>query len=363
VAVESAPRLAMALREDRASLISALDRSLAWFARPSSAKYFPMGMITHEYAQASVAAFRQLVTSVADPIELEHRIYRHFDLYESEGSNGDGTVLFSGYYSPAFPASLERTDEYRYPLYAAPRDLVIDPVTGEVKGRRVGHRIERYPSREEIERSGMLRGLEIVWLRDRFDAYLIHVQGSAALLLTDGRTAYVSYAGHNAHDYVSVARQLVADGELREDQLNLEDVRTYFRTHPDRVEEYLQRNPRFVFFRLDDGSEWPMGSLGVKVTALRSIATDKTAFPPGGVTLVVTRIADEHERFRYTERFMLDQDSGGAIRTPGRVDIYFGAGLGAEARAGAQYAEGRLFYLFLKPQDLAQWRERGSLDF
>jgi membrane-bound lytic murein transglycosylase A len=78
---------------------------------------------------------------------------------------------------------------------------------------------------------------------------------------------------------------------------------------------------------------------------------------------VVTRVADESGRFRFTERFMLDQDSGGAVRTPGRVDIYFGAGPEAEARAGAQYAQGRLFYLFLKPQDMAQWRERGSLDF
>lgn len=360
---ESAPRLAMALREDRASLVSALDRSLAWFSRPSSAKYFPTGAITHEHARASVAVFRELVTGVADPIELERRIYRYFDVYESEGADGDGRVLFTGYYSPAFAAALERSEEYRYPLYAAPRDLVIDAVTGEVKGRRVGERIERYPSREEIERTSMLSGLEIVWLRDRFDAYLIHVQGSAALLLPDGRTAYVSYAGHNAHDYVSVARQLVADGELAEDQLNLKDVRAYFRSHPDRTAEYLQRNPRFVFFRLDDGSEWPMGSLGVKVTPLRSIATDKGMFPPGGVTLVVTRLADETGRFRYSEEFMLDQDAGGAIKTPGRADIYFGVGPEAEVRAGAQYSEGRLFYLFLKPEHLALWRERGALDF
>ncbi len=99
------------------------------------------------------------------------------------------------------------------------------------------------------------------------------------------------------------------------------------------------------------------------MTALRTVATDKEAFPPGGVTFVVTRAIDASGRLRPFERFMLDQDAGGAIRTPGRADLYFGVGRDAEARAGAQYAEGQLFYLFLKPERLGGWRERGALDF
>jgi len=350
------PRLAMALRGERETLLAALDRSLAWFARPSSRDYYPMAGVSHERARAGVAVFRTLVDSIQDPMELESAILRNFDLFESMGSGGDGQVLFTGYYSPAFEAALQPGEEYRYPLYAAPADLVIDQATGEVRGRRVGERLVRYPSRREIERSGMLEGSEIAWLRDRFDAYLIHVQGSAALRLPDGGTVYISYAGNNGHEYVSVARELVDDGELQPDELNLDEVRAWFRAHPGKADEYLRRNPRFVFFRIEDGAEWPVGSLGVRVTPLRSIATDKGAFPPGGVTLVTTRVAGPDGRFRPFEGFMLDQDSGGAIKTPARADIYFGVGPEAEARAGAQYAQGRLFYLFLKPERLPLWR-------
>jgi membrane-bound lytic murein transglycosylase A len=50
--------------------------------------------------------------------------------------------------------------------------------------------------------------------------------------------------------------------------------------------------------------------------------------------------------------FALDQDTGGAIRAPGRCDIYMGQGITASKRAGWTYQEGKLYYLFLKPTDL-----------
>ena len=53
---------------------------------------------------------------------------------------------------------------------------------------------------------------------------------------------------------------------------------------------------------------------------------------------------------REFHRFMVDQDTGGAIRAPGRADIYMGNGRVAEVLAGGQYAEGELYYFFLKPQ-------------
>ena len=48
-------------------------------------------------------------------------------------------------------------------------------------------------------------------------------------------------------------------------------------------------------------------------------------------------------------QIMLDQDTGGAIQAPRRADIFMGIGDDAEVLAGGQYAEGRLYYLFLKP--------------
>ncbi|MGD2151833.1 MAG: 3D domain-containing protein, partial [Gemmatimonadales bacterium] len=92
-----------------------------------------------------------------------------------------------------------------------------------------------------------------------------------------------------------------------------------------------------------------------------TLATDKDVFPAGGVVLVVTYASDASGRMRRFEQIMLDQDSGGAIRTAGRADIYYGVGPGAEARAGGQYAEGRLYYLLLKPERVREWS--AHLDF
>jgi membrane-bound lytic murein transglycosylase len=49
-------------------------------------------------------------------------------------------------------------------------------------------------------------------------------------------------------------------------------------------------------------------------------------------------------------RLMVDQDPGGAIQAPGRADIFMGVGPSAEILAGGQYAEGELYYMFLKPK-------------
>ncbi|NEQ99109.1 MAG: murein transglycosylase, partial [Cyanothece sp. SIO2G6] len=43
-----------------------------------------------------------------------------------------------------------------------------------------------------------------------------------------------------------------------------------------------------------------------------------------------------------------DQDTGGAIRGPGRVDIFMGIGDAAGDRAGLTRANGQLYYLLLK---------------
>ena len=48
--------------------------------------------------------------------------------------------------------------------------------------------------------------------------------------------------------------------------------------------------------------------------------------------------------------FALDQDTGGAIRAPGRCDIYMGQGDTAGKLAGHTCREGRLYYLFIKPE-------------
>ncbi|MDX1683284.1 MAG: MltA domain-containing protein, partial [Phycisphaeraceae bacterium] len=318
------PDLAAAWAGRDSGLITALDRSIKWFEAPSSHSHYPFEQFTHQRAEASVRALRELMTSSRAPSEFAARVQAMFEVYESVGWDDRGTVLYTGYYSPVFRASLERTDRYQYPLYRRPADLVSDPVSGKVLGRRVGNLIVGYPTRRTIEETGMLKGLELVWLPSRLDAYIIEVNGSARLELPDGRILHVGYAGTNGAEYTSIGRLLVSRGLIDEEDLTLDSIRAYFQEHPDQLDDFIRLNDRFVFFQVYDGENWPAGSLGVKVEPWRSLATHKSVFPRAGMVIADTVVPEPDEGERRFTQFMLDQDTGGAIRAAGRADIYMG---------------------------------------
>ncbi|MEL7088191.1 MAG: MltA domain-containing protein, partial [Planctomycetota bacterium] len=305
--------------------------------------FFPIEGVTHDRARRSVETVLELA-GVTDPRARADRLAASFDVYQSVGYDGSGTLLFTGYFSPQFTASRVRTGRYQYPLYARPADLITDPATGAVLGQQSSAGVSPYPTRQQIESNQLLAGQELVFLPSRLDAYSIEVNGSARLKLTDGNTMYVGYAGTNGRDYTSIGRLLVADGTLDANTVTMPAIRNHFQQNPRQLDDYIRQNDRFVFFREYPGTEWPAGSLGFRVTPERSLATDKKIFPRGGVVLASTALPGG-QPFR---QLMIDQDTGGAIRAPGRADIYFGIGPTAERLSGAQAAEGRLFYLFLK---------------
>ena len=207
----------------------------------------------------------------------------------------------------------------------------------------------RYPPRAGIESSGMLAGGELVWLADPFEVYIAHVQGSAKIRFADGSVTTVGYAASNGAEYNGISHEMVKDGRLKRSQLSLAGMIDYFKKHRDQIAYYTAKNPRFVFFREQSGR--PCGSLNEAVTAMRTIATDKTIFPRGSLTFVSTLLprANNGEIYnRVYGGFALDQDTGGAIRAPGRCDVYMGEGELAGQLAGQTYQEGRLYYLFLK---------------
>jgi len=351
------PDLGAAYRNSDVFVLESIDQSIRWFRAPSSRQFFPFALttdgheVTHEQAQASVKAFGKLLESAATEADFLERVKRKFNVFESVGYNGEGVVLYTGYYSPIFPASRERTSRFTAPLYRRPADLVTDPVTGEPKGRKVADgRIERYPTRREIEESRMFEGNELVWVEDELTAYIIHVNGSAKLRMDDGSVMYIGYGGKTDRGYSGLGRAMLDEGILRPDELSLPAIRRIYRQDPDLVRELMFRNESYVFFTEYDGASWPSGSLGVRVTRESSLATDKRIYPRGGVVMVDTHAVTFSQGQRRFQRFMLDQDTGGAIQAPGRADLFMGIGPEAEILAGGQYAEGRLYYLFLKPE-------------
>lgn len=334
-------------RGDRAALLAAIDHSLRYLKTPAATeryRQYPVPGITRDRVQRSLERFRQLLHQAKSPAELQAAVKREFVFYQSVGQDNQGTVAFTGYFEPTYKASRVRTAEYRYPLYRLPANFARWP--------------HPHPTRAQLEgvdglqgSQGRLRGLELVWLRDRLEAFLIQVQGSARLQMTDGGTMSVGYAGKTDQPYIGVGKALVKDGKMRLEDLTLPTLIQYFRQHPEAINQYLPRNRSFVFFRPTGGAP-ATGYLGVPVTAERSIATDKSIMPPGALALIQTQIprisGSGQLKNHFVNRYTLNQDTGSAIQGPGRVDIFMGTGPQAEARAGRLVSNGQLYYLLLK---------------
>ena len=349
----SVPNLEQAWRQRDAGLLDAIERSLAWFEMPSSRRSFPYATsdreISHEEARRSLARFRDVLEGATSSDDFRRQVLDEFRIYESIGWDGGGTVLFTGYYAPDFNASETKTERFAHPLHRRPADLITDPRDGTPIGRRMPDgSIERYPTRAEIMSTGLHDGNELAWLESPLDVYVVQVNGSARLILPDGRRSFVGYAGKTDRPYSGLGVRLVETGHIPKGGLSLPAIYELHESRPEVVEEAMLANENFVYFQSYDGAMWPSGSLGFKVNPKASLATDKDVYPPGCVCLVDTSGVTVSGTSTPFLRFMVDQDTGGGIRAPGRADIYMGEGDDAETLAGGQYAEGRLFYLFLR---------------
>ncbi|MDJ0571173.1 MAG: MltA domain-containing protein [Pleurocapsa sp. MO_192.B19] len=331
----------------RQALQQAIDHSLYYLSTPKaveSYRKYASPEFNLERTKRSLVRFKELLLTTDSPVALEEAVKEEFVFYQSEGKDKRGRVEFTGYFEPTYTASRVRTAEYRYPLYRKPANF--------------NRWSSPHPTRAQLEgkdglaaHKSILRGQELVWLSDRLEAFLVQVQGSARLKMTDGTTMSVGYGGTTNYPYVSIGGELVKDGVFDKDELSLPKLLDYFAANPKHLDKYIPRNNRFVFFRETDGKP-PTGNLGVPVTGDRSIATDKSLMPPGALALIVAPIPDVEPtgevKTRVVSRYVLDQDTGSAIKGAGRVDIFLGSGEVAGERAGKLNGNGNLFYLLLK---------------
>ena len=300
--------------------------------------------VTAKDVRASLVAFLELLE---EPTHADggwpRRVAERFDFFPAPRSAALDDVLFTAYYQPVIDASPVETPEYRYPVYREPDEL---------RGRRgLAGKAAGY-SRHDIDVLGTLdgKGYEIAWLRDPVDRFFLHIQGSGLLRMTDGRELPLNFAASNGRRYTSIGKILIDEGKLDRETMSMQRIRAYLAEFPGEREALFARNERYIFFRL--GVKGPLGSLGVPLTAGRSAATDHRFYPRGALLFVETEtpVVGEHGELagsRPFVRFVLNQDTGAAIRGPARVDLYFGTGDEAGGQAGYMKGTGRL-YLLLK---------------
>ena len=297
-----------------------------------------------------VADITRTLLSGFDSPDFGRFVQENFDFYRGGKT---GSVLFTGYYTPLLYGSREKDERYKYPVYGLPEDLIFVDLekfgkSGKVKGAVKGRELVPYYRREEIENKLGFEQTPLLYVDDKVALFFLHIQGSGIVEMQDGSRIRLNYADNNGFSYVSIGRQLISDNEVLREQMSMEAIREYFQRRPEKIDHYFNQNPSYVFFKVDTGG--PFGSSGAVVTPSRSIAADSGYFPKYGLAYIETEIPDSKRedgniKTMPISALVFDQDSGGAIKGPGRVDIYFGEGDEAAFRAGFMKNEGNIYYL------------------
>ena len=354
------------LRDDEPAqaLIDAIDLSLERFAAINGAGVVRFGAdaVTVDRLVESLKDFRGKLAELGLSEDFFRYVRENFIFFSSTAPQ----VVFTGYYEPLLRGSRRESPQFPYPLYGRPGDLVTvdlqqyyfykeqNGLPNQIKGRvDAGNRLVPYYSREEIDFKGMLagRGLEIVWIDSLVDIFFLHIQGSGIVQLDDGSQIFVGYADQNGHPFRSIGRFMLEKQLIDRNQLSMQGMKAFLKDHPECIPEALNANPSYIFFQVNLQSA--TGTFGARLTPWRSIATDPRLFPPGALAFIECEkpLFDQEKRINGWEkfgRFVLNQDTGGAIRGADRVDLFTGRGELSELVAGNMKQKGALFFLLKK---------------
>jgi membrane-bound lytic murein transglycosylase A len=260
----------------------------------------------------------------------------------ADGASG----FMTGYFEPEFEGSLTRSDAFPTPLYGRPADLMtrmpgddwpgLDPDL--TSARRTPRGLEPYPDRTAIE-TGALDGenLEILWMRDPVDRFVLQVQGSGRIRLPDGSVTRLVYAGRNGHAYTSLGRVLSERESIPPEQMTMDRLIARLKADESFARDLIRLNRSFVFFaRRDDlhPDSGPIGGAGLPLTPLRSIAIDRSIWPYGLPVWIDATIPGEDGGMERLSRLTIAQDTGSAILGAARMDLFVGSGAKAGHRAG-----------------------------
>lgn len=345
------------------SLAYGISQSISYLERLPASREFQFADDTFDanHMIQSYQVFLDFIKTKPTSKEMNDFILSNYWVYKSVGSKKTHEVLFTGYYEPSLQGSLQKSNTYRYPVYARPSDLsMIDlsVFSPKFKGKKIIGRYTNpdfvpYYDRKDIETNGLPTesAQPLAWVDDKVDLFFLQIQGSGKIFLNNGQVLNVHYHISNGHPYRSIGNYLIKEDKVPLSEMSMQRIRQYLREHPEEIDEILNYNPSYVFFKIENGG--PYGCLEVPLTPGRSIALDREIFPPAALGFIKTKtpIIDGDTTIHQwidLNRFVLNQDTGGAIQGPGRADIFWGNGSYAEIAAGHMKDIGDLYFLILK---------------
>jgi membrane-bound lytic murein transglycosylase A len=289
---------------------------------------------------------------LGDETAARHYFETTFQPYALASAEGSDTGLITGYYEPVIEGSRKQSAAHRFPVFGVPDDLVVvdlASVTPDVRhlrlrGRLEGRRLVPYASRAEIEARGLALGAPVIaWASNAVDLFFLHIQGSGQIRFPDGSRVRIGYADQNGHPFRSLGRHLVERGELKLEEASMQGIKAWAAANPARLQEALNQNPSYVFFRELPADGGPIGALGIGLTSEYSLAVDRRYVPLGTPVFLDTTHPLSEEPLH---RLMAAHDTGGAIRGVVRADFFWGTGPEAGERAGKMRQQGRLWLLW-----------------
>jgi membrane-bound lytic murein transglycosylase A len=236
---------------------------------------------------------------------------------------------------------LTPNDKYNVPIYAKPDDLML--ITNAVdKGdlpaeltaaRMTPEGLRPYYTRQEID-EGVLkgRGLEIAYISDPYEAFIMQVQGSGVILLENGKKLRIGFAGKNGHPYTSVGKVLTERGVFESGMASMPRILSWMRSEPVQAREVMWENKSYPFFHKIKGRA-ARGAMTIPLTPRRSLAVDPR-YHQLGMPIWVSAPDFDHDHHKGLKRLMIAQDTGSAIRGPVRGDFFWGTGQAAGKIAG-----------------------------
>jgi membrane-bound lytic murein transglycosylase A len=245
--------------------------------------------------------------------------------------------MITGYFEPEYPGSKNLAAGYTVPLYAKPADATLASLP-----------------RAAIDAGALTRRAPVTaYLTSPVDAFMLQIQGSGRILLPNGNILRVGFDGQNRQPYTPIGRIMVAEGDLAADDVSFQTISAWLKANLGAARAVMEQNPCYVFLRplgaLPDNLGAP-GSLGVPLTAGRTLAIDKSEIPLGTPVFIATTDPVTGERL---DRLAIAQDTGGGIHGAGAAELFFGAGSQAEATAGRMNEPGQLYLLLPRPSPTA----------
>jgi membrane-bound lytic murein transglycosylase A len=268
-------------------------------------------------------AFCQEIVGAQKPNDVFHLMERYLIPYEGlppffQSQTIGNEVFCTGYYEPTLKGSLKRSEHYSVPLYKLPDDKKF--------------------TRRKI-RSGALenKNLELLWVADEVKAFFLEIQGSGRIVLENGSVTRLGYAGQNGYPYTAIGKVMFEKGYLSKENLNLKGIQTFLYHNPNKIDEILNENASYVFFKTQDGdaNHGPIGTQGLPLTPYHSVAADPSYWPFGMIAFIQLKQHNLH-------KVVLTQDTGGAIKGPLRFDLFCGWDERSEEIAGSLQSKGSI---------------------